>query len=189
MSEYSEAVRELSAAVRAFNLSPSIIDIGEALPDWSLNATSAEDTERYLGEYVAMLEECVTHFPALSEIWLENGRHLLGPSAVLVVSILDVKEVGDHRILICDGGRTNQALPSDWEHHTVAPLIDHDPHDQVKTIICGPTCMAYDLIFQGPFSRTATVGDRLIYFNASAYHIPWEKPFLIGTVRRSLDPR
>jgi diaminopimelate decarboxylase len=177
---YNEALLELRDAAIAFGMSPDIIDIGGGLPDWTLDPAIAEEADIRLKEYGDVLRNCEAYFKDLSEIWLENGRHLLGPSAVLVVTVQDVKIVDGVRVLICDGGRTNQALPSVWENHNVSVLASEKSDDVADTVVCGPTCMGYDSLYRGLLPALAKIGDRLIYFNAGAYHIPWENRFSHG---------
>lgn len=117
--------------------------------------------------------------PSITEVWLENGRYLSGTTAVLVVSITDRKRRDDAIYLICDGGRTNHALVSDWEEHSVEVIPQRGGAAELTTI-CGPTCMAFDHLgrFQLP---AADVGDLIIWKDAGAYHIPWETRFSHGT--------
>jgi diaminopimelate decarboxylase len=98
--------------------------------------------------------------------------------------VRDIKTIGGMRFLICDGGRTNHALESDWMHHEVLHLDSAigDP-DVEATVICGPTCMAYDWLYRGDFSSEVKLGDRLVYLNAGAYHVPWETHFSHGLAR------
>ena len=177
---YDEAILELRDAAIAFGMSPDIIDIGGGLPDWTLDTVTTEEADIHLKEYGEVLRRCGAYFKDLSEVWLENGRHLLGPSAVLVVTVQDVKIVDGVRVLICDGGRTNQALPSVWENHSVSILGSEDSSGVAETLVCGPTCMGYDSLYRGPLLSPTKIGDRLIYFNAGAYHIPWENRFSHG---------
>src|SRR5207237_1269198 len=76
-------------------------------------------------------------------IWMENGRFITGRSAVLVVRVRDVKERPECRYLICDGGRTNHALVSDWEPHPLFVIPERNGRP-VLTTVAGPTCMALD---------------------------------------------
>jgi diaminopimelate decarboxylase len=178
---YKEALVELAGLADRIGISPRIIDVGGGLPDWSLTPPTLTSVEDEIRSYLETLAWCTTRFRDLKQIWLENGRHLLGRSAILVVTVSDVKYSNGFRILICDGGRTNQALPSDWEYHAVEPVQDVSaPDTTTDTIACGPTCMAYDFFYRGQLPRSVQAGDRLIYFNAGAYHLPWETRFSTG---------
>ena len=118
-------------------------------------------------------------FPGLRELWLENGRFLTARSGVLVVTVLDVKERGGLRQLICDGGRTMNALVSNWEEHALLSVPQRSGATQL-TAVHGPTCMAFDQLTRRPLPRSLRPGDRLVWLDAGAYHIPWETRFSHG---------
>lgn len=79
--------------------------------------------------------------------------------------------------MICDGGRTNHALPSDWEEHEIEILPTRRKGAPVYTAVCGPTCMAYDCITRKKLPSDIQVGDKVLWFNAGAYHLSWENRF------------
>jgi diaminopimelate decarboxylase len=81
--------------------------------------------------------------------------------------------------LICDGGRTTHALPSIWEHHQIFSVPDRRAKDRL-TVVCGPTCMAFDHMARRPMSANIVPGDHLVWMEAGAYHIPWETRFSHG---------
>jgi diaminopimelate decarboxylase len=178
--EYERVLEELAFTAKALGISPKVIDLGGGLPDWSLGSSTVANRDAFLDEYAALVRLCRERFSSVSDVWAENGRYLLGPTGILVVTILDIKEISDIKVLICDGGRANQALPSNWESHQVA-LLNADPmEDHVETVVCGPTCMADDCFYRGLLPRSARIGDRLVYYNAGAYHISWENRFSNG---------
>jgi diaminopimelate decarboxylase len=112
-------------------------------------------------------------------LWLENGRHLTRRSAVLVIRVLDRKQRDDCCYLICDGGRTNQALDADNGAHRLVAVPDR-PGRPVLTTICGPTCMSDDRLARVMLSESVGPGDLMVWFDAGAYHLPWETRFSHG---------
>jgi diaminopimelate decarboxylase len=112
----------------------------------------------------------------VTDLWLENGRALFAEGGVLVVRVLEVKERRGLRQLIADGGRTLHALLSIWEQHELLPLSPRRGAECLTTIY-GPTCMAFDQLARKPFPRSVRVGDPLLWFEAGAYHLPWETQF------------
>jgi diaminopimelate decarboxylase len=96
-----------------------------------------------------------------------------------VLKILDVKERRGLRQLICDGGRTMNALHSLWEQHALIPLAERSGAE-VPTVVCGPTCMAFDQLARIPLPRSLKTGDHLLWLDAGAYHLPWETRFSHG---------
>lgn len=180
---YRRALTELAAVAARHGIAPRVIDLGGGLPEEmiGLDTESRFDLDAFAG-IVAGIGPL---FPGVQAVWLENGRHLLGAAGVLVVTVQDVKRIDGQRFLICDGGRTNQALESDGVGHHVALVDKPAPAaDRTEpTVVCGPTCMAYDWLFRGAFPADVSIGDRLVYFNAGAYHLSWESRFSHGLCR------
>ena len=110
---------------------------------------------------------------------MENGRGCSARSGVLVVQVLDVKDRPGMRSLICDGGRTMNALVSNWEEHELLSLPGRGGPMKLTTVN-GPTCMAFDQLARRPMSRQIRAGDRLVWLDAGAYHLPWETRFSHG---------
>lgn len=181
--DYLRALEELREVADLTRLTPRIIDIGGGLSDTALQRHPQIGSSVSIDQLDTVVAAAKRVFPDSDEIWLENGRVLLAPAGILVVSVIDIKERGGFRILICDGGRANNALPSDWEEHRVALANAPTDAQTRNTLICGPTCMAFDSFYQGPFISDVRIGDRIIYFNAGAYHIPWETRFSFGECR------
>ncbi len=115
----------------------------------------------------------------LKGVYLECGRFVTARSAVLVLNILDVKEHAECGYLICNGDRANHALVSDWETRDLLVLPDRTG-STCTTTVCGPNCMALDRLDRGILPREVTIGDRIVWMNAGAYHIPRETRFSLG---------
>lgn len=179
---YASAVAQALSMAAAAGATPRYVDCGGGLPArgealWE-NGTLVDRAMSIPG-LVASLGAVLDAHPSVCEVWFENGRFLTSQSAVLVLQVLDVKERRDCRYLLCDGGRTNHALPSDWEEHAVATLPSRGGPD-VLTAVCGPTCTAYDRLVRRPLPATIVPGDHLVWFNAGAYHLSWETRFSHG---------
>jgi diaminopimelate decarboxylase len=178
---YQRAITEIAEVCRTAKFSPQILDIGGGLPVRHVLTRGGKvfDGEFGLRAFAEMLRQSAKQFPGLREIWLENGRFVSASSGVLVVKILDVKERRSLRQLICDGGRTMNALTSLWEQHRILSLPERTGAE-VLTAIHGPTCMAFDQLARIPLPRSLRAGDHLIWLEAGAYHIPWETRFSHG---------
>ena len=191
---YERAIAEVAAVCRAAKFSPQFLDIGGGVPVRQVLSRSGKvfDGEFGLRSFAKMLRQSVKLFPDVREVWLENGRFVSASSAVLVVKILDVKERGGKvesgkresgkqplRQLICDGGRTMNALTSVWEQHALLPLEERAGSPTLTTVH-GPTCMAFDQLARIPLPRSLRAGDHLLWLEAGAYHIPWEMRFSHG---------
>ena len=178
---YERAIAEVATICRAAEFNPLHLDIGGGVPGPQVLTRSGKilDGQFGLAAFAQTLRPSVKLFPALRELWLENGRFISASSGVLVVRILDVKERRGLRQLICDGGRTLNALMSLWEQHALIPLAEHTGAE-VLTAVCGPTCMAFDQLARIPLPDSLRAGDHLVWLDAGAYHLPWEVRFSHG---------
>ncbi len=178
---YERAIAEVAEICRAAKFSPLHLDIGGGVP---VRHVLTRGGKVYGGEFglrafAEKLRQSAKLFPSLREVWLENGRFVSAGSGVLVVKIIDVKERRGLRQLICDGGRTMNALHSLWEQHALIPLQERSGAE-VLTAVCGPTCMAFDQLARISLPRSLKAGDHLLWLDAGAYHIPWETRFSHG---------
>ena len=178
---YEAAARESWERARAAGATPSVLDLGGGFPVENvrrLDGGRFDDTFslRAMDGMVARMEN---ELPGLRECWLENGRWLTAPAGVLVVRILEVKERRGARVLICDGGRTLQAMVATWEQHAVEPLVPRRGR-RVKTLVCGPTCMAFDHLGVHSLPAALRPGDLLLWRDAGAYQLAWETRFSHG---------
>jgi diaminopimelate decarboxylase len=178
---YERAIAEVAKICRAAKFNPLQLDIGGGVPVRQVLSRGGKiyDGEFGLRSFAQMLRQSVKLFPGLREIWLENGRFVSAGSGVLVVKILDVKERRGLRQLICDGGRTLNALTSLWEQHALL-TVPQRTGAETLTAVHGPTCMAFDQLARILLPRSLRAGDHLLWLDAGAYHIPWETRFSHG---------
>ena len=178
---YARALAEVAEWCRELGLTPRFVDCGGGFPPPHVQARDGRcvDAEFSLAEMAQVYARTLRTFPGAAEIWLENGRWLSARSGALVVTVLDIKERGGRRHLICDGGRTLNALVAIWEQHRLFALPDRRG-PQVPTTVTGPTCMAFDQLARCPMPRALRAGDQLVWLEAGAYHLPWETRFSHG---------
>jgi diaminopimelate decarboxylase len=181
LNDYSRSIRSLAQVCSELKLQPSAIDCGGGLPvPGERSRLTGETTWTFeLAQFKQVLDEIADLFPSVEEVWLENGRFLTARAAVFVCQVLDVKEHQDARYLICDGGRTNHALASDWQWHDLFS-VPMRSGERILTSVCGPTCMAYDWITRELLPGDITIGDLIVWPNAGAYHTSWETRFSYG---------
>jgi diaminopimelate decarboxylase len=171
---YRRAVDYTARVCDEAAFAPQFVDCGGALP-----AASDPACETAIADLRDAIQAAPARFPALREIWTENGRHVTGAASALAVTVLDVKDRDDCRYLICDGGRTNQALAADAGPHPILVLPRRDGPMRL-TAVCGPTCMTDDRLGRWPLPSTIDVGDVIVWLDAGAYHLPWETRFSQG---------
>ena len=178
---YERAITEVAALCRAARFAPRILDCGGG---WPPPQTRARDGRAFaadfdLAELAARYRRLLSRFPGLRELWLENGRWLTARSGVLAIRVVDVKQRRGLRQLICDGGRTNHALVSNWEQHELL-TVPARRGPTCLTAVYGPTCMAFDQVACRRLPRAIRPGDGLVWLDAGAYHLPWETRFSHG---------
>jgi diaminopimelate decarboxylase len=178
---YGRALAHAAEICRAARVGPKFVDCGGGFPPPHVvtNEGKPVDASFDLPEMTRVCERALKLFPEAQEIWMENGRWLTARSGVLVVKILDVKTRSNMRSLICDGGRTMNALISNWEAHELLPLPERHGAATLTTVN-GPTCMAFDKLVRRRLPRSLRAGDHLLWLNAGAYHLPWETRFSHG---------
>ncbi len=178
---YAHALAEVADLCRSAGFAPRFVDCGGGFPPPHVLTRDGKpvDTAFSLREMVKVYADALKAIPSVEEIWLENGRWLTARSGVLVVKILEVKERGGMRYLICDGGRTNHALVSNWEQHALIPLVPRGGF-KMPTTVTGPTCMAFDQPARCDLPMSLKAGDYLLWLDAGAYHLPWETRFSHG---------
>jgi diaminopimelate decarboxylase len=178
---YDRALGEIAAICRVAGFSPAYVDCGGGYPAPGVLSPKGLPYDHQFD--TAALGEIYTralkHFPDLREIWIENGRFLTARSGVLAVRILESKNRPPLRFLICDGGRTLNALVSAWESHDLFSIPERRGGTRL-TAVCGPTCMAFDQLTRRALAARLRVGDCLVWLDAGAYHIPWETRFSHG---------
>ena len=177
---YGEAIREIHALCVRIKMRPRYLDCGGGIPVPGERTLENREREFDLTRFFEVIQGECQGLNFLEEIWLENGRYVTSRAGVLVLTVLDRKDRKEGRYLICDGGRTNHALVSDWGVNSVTV----HPHRNGKvvglTTICGPTCMVYDRLCRLGLPEDVEVGDRIVWHNAGAYHLPWETRFSHG---------
>jgi len=181
VEEYRHAIEYVAEITEDLRIEPEYVDIGGGLPisgEVPLDGTSAAETFD-LSEFRRMLERVPLALPSVHEVWMENGRFLTGPGGALVVTVMDKKDRGDMSYLICDGGRVNHARMAATERHEIV-LAPARGGPLKKTVICGPTCTAVDRFGGWMLPASVEPGDRVIWLNAGAYHIPLETRFSTG---------
>jgi diaminopimelate decarboxylase len=178
---YRRAWREAATICDQAQFEPSYVDFGGGLPvsgEWPAGEEEI-NSDFDLDALKEVFDEVPEDLPCVKEIWLENGRYITARSCVLVLQVLDIKERKDSRYLICNGGRTNHALVSDWESHEILTLPQRTA-PTILTTICGSTCMAFDRLIRKQMPSDIRAGDHLVWMNAGAYHLPWETRFSHG---------
>jgi len=178
---FRDAAMEALACVGEMGWLPRVLDLGGGMPPEGVKSRkgSALDAGFSLASFREACVQIRAKHRFLEALWMENGRWIAAPAGVLAVQVLDVKDDRGVRTLICDGGRTLQAMVATWEQHRLFPL-QRRGGATTRTLVCGPTCMAFDNLGIHELPRTVRAGDILIWMDAGAYQMSWETRFSHG---------
>jgi diaminopimelate decarboxylase len=176
---FRRALSEAASFCDSVKWRPVYIDTGGGLPD---PGVTPEFNASYLLDLGLAADEFIRKCGSVEEVWMEHGRFLTGRSAVLVLRVLDVKQRPECRYLICDGGRTNHALISDWESHPLYVMPERNG-PKILTTVSGPTCMAFDRLARVHLPNNVAIDDLVVWTHAGAYHLSWETHFSHGFCR------
>ena len=105
-------------------------------------------------------------------IILEPGRAILGPSAVLVARVIDVKcQPGGKRFVILDAGMTELIRPMLYgAYHRIEPVaLDETETATITADIVGPLCESSDTVGRDRALPEPRVGDLMAVFDVGAY--------------------
>lgn len=178
---YGRALEDVREICRAARFHPKHVDCGGGMPPpYVLRPDGHAFNRKFnLRQLAGIYRKALRQFPGVQELWLENGRFISARSGVLVVRVLEIKERSGVRQLICNGGRTMNALISNWEAHDIFSVPRREEPGQLAAVY-GPTCMAFDKLTCRPLATGIRTGDFLVWMDAGAYHIPWETHFSHG---------
>jgi diaminopimelate decarboxylase len=105
-------------------------------------------------------------------IILEPGRAILGPSAVLIARVIDVKcQPGGKRFVILDAGMTELIRPMLYgAYHRIEPVaLDSSGRATITADIVGPLCESSDTVGRDRSLPEPRVGDLMAVFDVGAY--------------------
>jgi diaminopimelate decarboxylase len=111
-----------------------------------------------------------------SEIVLEPGRAITSSAQTLLLSVIAVKNTGESRKLILNGGK-NVTLPLSWEVHKILPVTGFRRSFDAKTDLYGPLCHPGDIVSRHLMLPELQAGEVIAIMDAGAYFIPNQMNF------------
>ncbi|GAA4289128.1 diaminopimelate decarboxylase [Georgenia daeguensis] len=130
----------------------------------------------YIGVIRDTLGEVVD--PARTRLIVEPGRSLVAVPIEFHTSVIDVKNVGPHTIVVTDGSRTN----IDPTFRRKAPyqyqLVTSSAATSPSQIVSGFTCMEHDRLMRLNDAPALTEGDRIVYLKVGAYSMCFQPLFI-----------
>lgn len=111
-----------------------------------------------------------------TDLFFESGRYLSARTAVLITSVLDVKQSNEKNFLILDGG-INQLGVKQAEYRIFSPPVRHipsccsDPDTSKSYSIYGCTCTPIDLIHPDIELCNPLIGDYICILDCGGYSV------------------
>ncbi|RPJ74024.1 MAG: hypothetical protein EHM24_06850 [Acidobacteria bacterium] len=101
---------------------------------------------------------------------LEPGRVVVGPSAILLARVVDVKSFpGGRPFAVLDAGMTDLLRPALYgAYHRIEPVAPR-PGERVRYDVVGPLCETSDTVGKDRELPPLEVGDLVAVFDAGAY--------------------
>ena len=100
---------------------------------------------------------------------LEPGRWLVASAGTFVTRVLYVKDAGDRRIAVCDGGMNDLVRPALYEAYHPIELVGGDARASGIVDVVGPLCESGDFFALGRELPLPEPGDLLAVGLAGAY--------------------
>ena len=109
--------------------------------------------------------------PLNCSVTVEPGRYIVGPSGVLLATVLYVKHAGDRRIIILDAAMPELIRPSLYDAwHEIIPVIEPGDSAEYEAVdIVGPVCESGDTFAQQREMPHLRPGDQVAFLTAGAY--------------------
>ncbi len=163
-------VRRAASTVAAFagvlrddGITLEHLDLGGGL-GISYDGTPALDAADYAR---AILDEVA---PTGLKLLIEPGRWIVGPAAVLLTTVVDVKPQAANRyFVIVDAGMSELMRPALYgAYHRIAPVVPRSGPDTMCDIV-GPLCETTDVVGLDRPMVLPQVGDLLAVLDTGAY--------------------
>jgi diaminopimelate decarboxylase len=174
----AQAAVDLASALRADGVPLAHVDLGGGLgiPYAGEPVIDPVDYGRRLVEIVR---------PGGFKLLLEPGRVIVGPAAVLLTRVVDVKHVaGSPRFVVLDAGMTELMRPALYgAFHRIEPVVSR-PGPVWEADVVGPVCESTDTFARQRTMAPVEVGDTMVIRDVGAYGAAMGSTYL----RRPLAP-
>lgn len=164
LSNAARAIVTLARELRDDGITIDHLDLGGGL-GISYDGQPAPGAEDYAAALLPIVRDSGL------AIILEPGRTILGPAAVLVAEVIDVKcQPGGRRFVIVDAGMTELIRPMLYgAYHRIEPVVLDDSRAAITADIVGPLCESSDTLGRDRTLQELRAGDLIAVFDVGAY--------------------
>lgn len=169
-TEAYKALAKVAVLVaKEYNLSLDYVDMGGG---YYGGVEGKPDFRDYVPAIAGVLSE---YFDVnKTKLVMEPGVSMVSSSFNFVTSVIDTKDVREHRYVIIDGSRVNMnpQVTRRWYPHR----LEYSGQESNRAVIpsqmvCGATCMEYDRMFPVENAAELKAGDRVVFTNAGGYTV------------------
>lgn len=100
-------------------------------------------------------------------IYIEIGKGIVGNTAKIVSSVIDIFESDGKTIAILDTSINHN--PEVFEYQKLPSILEHDEKGKFSVILAGGTCLAGDIFGEYQFKHPLQLGDKITFNNVGAY--------------------
>ncbi|RRD46181.1 hypothetical protein [Tessaracoccus sp. OH4464_COT-324] len=173
LDTYVSAARTACRIISRHKLELDWIDLGGGF--FGGDSDQFPSPEEYISTIRAELVDHVN--PDRTTLIIEPGAALIAVPVEFHTSVIDVKPVQDHTIVVTDGSRTNLDTffrKSGYEHEL---LTDGEPTD-IPQVISGFTCLDNDRLMTLTDAPALAEGDRVVYHKVGSYTMTFNPLFI-----------
>ena len=132
-----------------------------------------DDKPNYLNYFEEICKELKIFFePEKTKIIAEPGVSLISRAMSFETTVLDIKDIRNHKFIVTDGSRVNLnplVTRHVYPHHMVYATETKGRIKEKSQWICGATCMEYDRLFEVVDDVALQPGDKIVYDTAGGY--------------------
>lgn len=162
-----ERVATLVRELRAEGHTIRYVDAGGGL-GIDYEASSLPDFDRYVANYARSILRPLRRLRV--HLLVEPGRVLIGPSGVLLTSVLYTKDNGGKRFTIVDAAMNDLLRPSLYSaYHEIVPVVAKSGASTSVTDVVGPVCESGDFLARDRELPDVSGSDLLAVLDAGAY--------------------
>ena len=152
---------------KEYNLKLEFVDMGGGY------FGGRDDKPNYLNYFEEIGKELKEYFhPEETKIIAEPGVSLISRGMSFETTVLDIKDIRNHKFIVTDGSRVNLnplVTRHVYPHHMVYSTETSDRKIEKSQWVCGATCMEYDRLFEIVDDVALQPGDRIVYDTAGGY--------------------
>ncbi len=163
---YVTAIEAASKLIRQLadnNISVRLLDIGGGFP------IEYVEPVPHIAEFAQPINAALdTHIPGDIRIISEPGRFIAGSAVTLLCSIVGKSYRDGKMWYYLDDGlySTFSGIVFD---HCQYPVINDRSGEEMLSVLAGPTCDSFDVMYDGLIMPEHEIGDRIMFTNTGAY--------------------